>query len=194
MDSAAQGAVTAMPRGLQPGVRWIIAGVTALFIAAVVSAAAALVHTERSEALSQARQRAERFIAGAESTLNRMLLSVDVMLAGTEAQLRPHRLPNGTYDATGVRQQLLATVGQTLLVRDLVLLGADGTVLAAAQSDSARLGLPLPAGFVDAALALPTPQLVASPPLVNFVTSERVLYLARAINIVPESGSSSVVC
>ena len=188
MSAAAQGAVANDPSGLQPRVRWIIVGVTAMFIAAVVSAAAVLVRTERGEALSQAQQRAERFIAGAEATLNRTLLSVDVMLAGTEAQLRSHRLSNGTYDATGMHQQLQATVGQNLLVRDLVLLLADGTVLATAQPDSARLGLPLPAGFVDSVLALPTPQLVASPPLVSFASSERVIYLARAVALAPDGG------
>jgi hypothetical protein len=87
-----------------------------------------------------------------------------------------------------MHQQLQATVVQHLLVRELVLLLADGTVLATAQPDSARLGLPLPAGFVDSVLALPTPQLVASPPLVSFASSERVIYLARAVALAPDGG------
>jgi signal transduction histidine kinase/CheY-like chemotaxis protein len=164
-------------------VQWFIAGVVAVFVATVLAAAATLVNREESEALDEARKRAERFIAGAEASLNRTLLGIDVMLAGSEALLRPHRLPNGTHDVTGIQAQLRTTIGQNLLVRDLVLLNADGGVLASAQPDSARLGLPLPAGFVSDAMALASPQLVISPPLVNFVTTERMIYFARPVDV-----------
>jgi signal transduction histidine kinase len=164
-------------------VQWFIAGVVALFVGTVLATAAALVSSEEREALEEARHRAERFIAGAEASLNRTLLGIDVMLAGSEALLRPHRLANGTYDVTGTQAQLRTTISQNLLVRDLVLLNPDGSVLAAAQPDSARLGLPLPPGFVGDAMALSSPQLVISPPLVNFVTSERMIYFARPVDL-----------
>jgi signal transduction histidine kinase/CheY-like chemotaxis protein len=164
-------------------VQWAIAGFVAVFVGAVLAAAATLVSSEERDALEEARQRAERFIAGAEASLNRTLLGVDVMLAGTETLLRPHRLPNGTYDVTGTQSQLRTTISQNLLVRDLVLLQGDGTVLAAAQPDSARLGLPLPPNFVADAMALPSPQLVISSPLVNFVTTERMIYFARPVEL-----------
>ncbi|HEX5686958.1 MAG TPA: ATP-binding protein [Ideonella sp.] len=164
-------------------VQWAIAGFVAVFVGTVLAAATALVNSEERDALEEARQRAERFIAGAEASLNRTLLGVDVMLAGSEALLRPHRLANGTYDVTGTQSQLRTTISQNLLVRDLVLLQPDGSVLAAAQPDSARLGLPLPPGFVNDAMALPSPQLVISPPLVNFVTTERMIYFARPVDM-----------
>jgi len=163
--------------------QWIIAAFVAVFIGTVLAAATTLINSAEREALDEARQRAERFIAGAEASLNRTLLGIDVMLAGTEALLRPHRLANGSYDVTGTQAQLRTTISQNLLVRDLVLLHADGTVLAAAQPDSARLGLPLPAGFVGEAMGRPSPQLVISPPLVNFVTAERMIYFARPVDL-----------
>jgi signal transduction histidine kinase/CheY-like chemotaxis protein len=164
-------------------VQWIIAAFVGVFVGTVLAAATALINSQQREALDEARQRAERFIAGAEASLNRTLLGVDVMLAGTETLLRPYRLANGSFDVTGTQAQLRSTISQNLLVRDLVLLRDDGTVLAAAQPDSARLGLPLPAGFVSNAMALSSPQLVISPPLVNFVTAERMIYFARPVDV-----------
>jgi signal transduction histidine kinase/CheY-like chemotaxis protein len=164
-------------------VQWIIATFVAVFVGTVLAAATALINSQAREALDEARQRAERFIAGAEASLNRTLLGIDVMLAGTENLLRPHRLAESQYDVTGTQAQLRTTISQNLLVRDLVLLRDDGSVLAAAQPDSARLGLPLPAGFVANAMALPSPQLVISPPLVNFVTAERMIYFARPVDL-----------
>lgn len=163
--------------------QWIIAAFVAVFVGMVLMAAATLINSAEREALDEARQRAERFIAGTEASLNRTMLGIDVMLAGTEALLRPHRLPNGSYDITGTQAQLRTTISQNLLVRDLVVLHADGTVLAAAQPDSARLGLPLPAGFVSEAMGRPSPQLVVSSPLVNFVTAERMIYFARPVDL-----------
>ncbi len=162
-------------------VRRIVVGVAALFIGAVVAAAVSLAASQHAEALDDAAVRAERFMAGAESALNRTLLGVDVLLAGTEEPLRALRLPNGTLDATAAQALLRATIRQNLLVRDLAVLDAEGTVIASAQGASARLGLPLPAGFLAAALAEPTSQLSVSAPVVDFVTSERMLFLARPL-------------
>ena len=164
-------------------VQWIIAAFVGVFVGTVLAAAVALVNSSEREALDAARQRAEHFIASAEASLNRTLLGIDVMLAGTDLLLKPHLLPNGTHDVTGLQSQLRTTISQNLLVRDLVLMRADGTILAGAQPDSARLGLPLPPGFVADAMALPSPQLVISPPLVNFVTAERMVYFARPVDL-----------
>ncbi|MGM9487724.1 ATP-binding protein [Ideonella sp. YS5] len=164
-------------------VQWIIAAFVGVFVGTVLAAAIALVNSSEREALDAARQRAEHFIASAEASLNRTLLGIDVMLAGTDLLLKPHLLPNGTHDVTGLQSQLRTTISQNLLVRDLVLMRPDGTVLAGAQPDSARLGLPLPPGFVASAMALPSPQLVISPPLVNFVTAERMVYFARPVDL-----------
>ncbi|MFO1339582.1 MAG: ATP-binding protein [Burkholderiaceae bacterium] len=162
-------------------VRRIVVGVAALFIAAVVATAVSLAASQHAEALDDAAVRAERFVAGAESALNRTLLGVDVLLAGTEEPLRALRLANGTLDATAAQALLRATIRQNLLVRDLAVLDADGSVVASAQGASARLGLPLPPGFLAAALAEPTAQLSVSAPVVDFVSSERMLFLARPL-------------
>ncbi|MBI5269096.1 MAG: response regulator [Burkholderiales bacterium] len=165
--------------------QWIIVAFVAVFVGTVLAAAAALVSSQEREALEQARQRTERFIAGAEATLNRTLLGVDVMLAGTEALLRPVAGSTAAGQLDSVQAQLRNVIGQNLLVRDLLLLRGDGTVLASAQPDSLRLGLPLPPGFVRDALALASPQLVISAPLVNFVTAERMIYFARPVEVAP---------
>jgi hypothetical protein len=44
--------------------QWIIAAFVAVFVGTVLTAAAALINNAEREALDEARQRAERFIAG----------------------------------------------------------------------------------------------------------------------------------
>jgi signal transduction histidine kinase/ActR/RegA family two-component response regulator len=69
------------------------------------------------------------------------------------------------------------------MVRNLLVLGPDGRVLAAAQPESVRMGLPLAPQFVQAVRAQAAPQMAISPPVVNFSTSERSLYFLRPLQL-----------
>jgi signal transduction histidine kinase len=153
------------------------------FVAAVAATAAGLISRGEYEAISESEGRAARFVSGAEAALNRTLLGVDVLLAGTDALLRPAMRLDGSLDATVANCLLLDLTSRNLLVRDVVLLDASGSVMAAAQSSSQRLGAALPAGFADEVMSQTAAQLAISAPVVNFSTAERVIYCARRLNI-----------
>jgi signal transduction histidine kinase/ActR/RegA family two-component response regulator len=172
----------ALPRRVQA----ILWGVVLLFVVAVAAAAANLISRGQHEAIAESEGRATRFVSGAEAALNRMLLGVDVLLAGTDALLRPALRPDGSFDAETANRLLLEMTGRNLLVRDVALLSPDGAVLAAAQANSQRMGVDLPRGFAEDVLAQAAPQMAISAPVVNFATSERVVYFARPITLTHE--------
>ncbi len=172
-------------------VRFTIWGVVTLFVAATLAAAATLVSRAETDALADSEGKAERFVSGAESALNRMLLGVDVLLAGMDVLLRPAMHPDGSLDGALASRLLLEMTSRNLLVRDVAVLAADGTVLGAAQPSSQRMGVDLPKQFASEVLGQTAPHLAISAPVVNFATSERVLYFARPMRMA--SGEPALV-
>ena len=170
---------TALPRRVVAAV-W---SVVALFVAAVVVAAANFISHAQREVIAESEGRAARFVSGAESALNRMLLGVDVLVAGTDSLLRPAIRPDGSLDTDTANRLLLEMTGRNLLVRDIAVLAPDGSVLAAAQANSQRMGVDLPKGFANEVLAQVSPQMAISAPVVNFATAERVVYFARPLRL-----------
>ncbi|WP_280153243.1 ATP-binding protein [Piscinibacter sp. XHJ-5] len=166
-------------------------GVVTLFVAATIAATASLVARGERDAVRESEAKAERFVSGAEAALNRTLLGVDVLLAGIDSLLRPAVRPDGSLNAPHANQLLLDLTSRHLLVRDVAVLADDGSVLAAAQPNSQRMGVDLPKGFAADVLAQSAPQLAISAPVVNFATSERVLYFARPLRLA--SGRSVLV-
>src|SRR2546423_8199933 len=173
----------APPKALPRRVQFILWAVVALFVAAVAAAAANLIARGRHDAIAESEVRATRFVSGAEAALNRMLLGVDVLLAGSDSLLRPAMRPDGSLDAPIANRLLLEMTGRNLLVRDEAILAPDGTVLAAAPANSQRMGVDLPKGFADDGLAQAAPLMAISAPVVNFATSERVVYFARPLRL-----------
>jgi signal transduction histidine kinase/ActR/RegA family two-component response regulator len=155
--------------------------VVALFVGAVVLAAWVLIERGRRDAIAENEARATRFVSGAEAALNRTLLGVDVLLAGMETYLKPATRSDGSIDSPAASQMLFDLNTRNLLVRDVALLADDGSVLAAAEPNTRRLGVALPPGFAKEVLAQGAPLLVISPVVVNFSTAERVMYFARPV-------------
>jgi signal transduction histidine kinase/ActR/RegA family two-component response regulator len=154
-----------------------------LFVAATIAVTAGLVQRGERDAIAESEGKAQRFVSGAEAALNRTLLGVDVLLAGIDSLLRPAHRPDGSIDTPHANRLLLELTGRHLLVRDVAVLAEDGSVLAAAQPNSQRMGIDLPKGFAADVLGQAAPQLAISAPVVNFATSERVLYFARPLRM-----------
>ena len=55
----------------------------AVFIVALIVAAASLIYSMRSTALDDAQAQLDLYVSGAEASLNRTILNVDVLLAST---------------------------------------------------------------------------------------------------------------
>ena len=165
--------------------RWVLWGLAGLFVLAVLLTATSLLRTQQAEARSQAEARLTRFMAGAEAAINRSFMGIDMLLAGLAEPLAELEQPYP--DATQQqRNRLLAqVVRQNLQLRDVVLLAADGSVLAAGLDRSVRQAPTLPAGFLAQVLAPGVPALAISTPIVNPVTAEAALYFARPVLLGP---------
>ena len=162
-------------------VLWVLWGVASLFVLAVLLTAASLLQTQRAEARAQGEARLSRFMAGAEAAINRSFLGIDMLLAGLAEPLA--ELDSADAEHTRVqRSRLLAqVVRQNLQLRDIVLLAAEGRVLAAGQAGSLHQAPSLPAGFLAQVLAPGVPVLTVSKPIVNPSTAEAALILARPL-------------
>ena len=168
----------ALLRRAGPLVVWGIA--TAFAGTGVVVGAIASQRIER-DALGETERRVVQFISGAETALNRTLIGADVLLSGFEAPLRAAHPGDAAIDPVRSRALLEGPVLGNPLLRDVALLDADGRVLAAVRSETARLGMPLPDGFARTVLADPSPRMHISTPRYNFASAERALYLARPV-------------
>ncbi|MBI3155143.1 MAG: response regulator [Burkholderiales bacterium] len=162
-------------RGARRGV-WLAA---TLFSLLVVGVAAGLLGQIGRNAERAAVREAEALARNAETTLNRNLLQLDLLLAGLE-QL-PWIRGAGGADAAPASALLRVLVDQRLLLLDLALLDAGGSVLAAAHEATTRLGPGLPPGFLASVLAQPAPDLTIGAPATHPGTGERVIHLARAV-------------
>jgi diguanylate cyclase (GGDEF)-like protein len=157
-------------------------GVAVLFLLTVGVVASAIIWEARQKAIGDHESQAVRFVGGSEAALNRSLLSIDMLLAGANELLRSAR-PDSLGTDAGQRQvhQLLDdVVRQNLLVRHVAFVNAQGDVIASTDRRGARLPLTLPAGFVDEVLANPVSTLAISAPASSLVTSQKVLFFARA--------------
>ena len=161
----------------------IVWAVAALFAALFVALALKLGADLRREAEDATRDRAEQIAGGAQAALNRTLLGADAILAGLDAALVGSQMGGHHWDANTASAVLAGVKRRTLLIQDLLLLDAEGHILAAAQPASRRLGVGLTPAFVGAVARQGVPQLVVSSIARSPSTAERVVYLARALQL-----------
>ncbi|WP_286547688.1 EAL domain-containing protein [Variovorax sp. J22G73] len=163
----------------------IVYGVAMLFLFTVGAVATVIVWEAHQKAISDHESQAVRFVAGSEAALNRSLLSVDMLLAGANELLRGSTAASAGADAGSFDAHRLLdnVVRQNLLVRHVAFVDARGTVVASSDRRGERLPLVLPAGFVDGVLANPVSTLAISDPAASLVTSQKVLFFARAVTL-----------
>jgi len=158
---------------------WTVVGALAV---AAAGAAAWLIQRIRHDAVVETERRVTRFASGAEAALNRMMIEADLLLADMGEVM----VPGSASDVERAERMLRGELRRNLEYQDLVLLDADGRVVAAAREQTARLGLPLSPRFIRETLAQTTPMMSVSPPAVNVATSERAIYFARPVSIGPD--------
>ena len=163
--------------------RAILWGSVAIFIVAIVWSAHSLIGRAENDAIAESESRAEHFVSSAEGSLNRTLLSIDMLLASVDDLLQPALRADGTMESAVADQLLLKTVRRSLLANDFVVLSEDGAVIASAQPYSQRLGVIAPAKFVAEMLNQSSAQMINSEPCVNAATAERVVYFARVVRL-----------
>ena len=169
-------------------VRWAVLSAATLLILIVMALATTLLYRDHAEALERARTLVTRVAQNSEADINRNLVSVDMMLAELSIWITQERTetppPSRGVQTLGVEKNLSrlvrAALQQNLMLRDIAVIASDGSALIGARPSTQRLGLPMPAGFLDAVLQQPYAGLMVSAPTLNPLNSERVLYLARS--------------
>ncbi|MBP6483845.1 MAG: EAL domain-containing protein [Rhodoferax sp.] len=180
--------IAASARRIKLAVWGVVTGLIALTFVAVFS----LVWSVRQSAIADGQAQATRFIAGAEAALNRSLLAVDVLLAGTDELLGLSTLAPQWIDSKLASQLLRNAARQNLSVRFVALVNENGRVLASSEFSGADLEVNLPAGFLAEVMAQPMSTLVVSEPVVSFASSERVLFIGRYVRLADGSRLLSV--
>jgi len=171
--------IAATPRQIKFTVWALVAG----FAAVIAAGAVSMVWSARQNALADGQGQATLFIAGAEAALNRSLLAIDVLLAGTDELLGLSGLAPDWVDAKVASQLLRNAARQNLSVRYVALVNDKGRVLASSEPLGSALELELPNGFLADAMSQPMSTLVVSNPSVSFASSERVLYIGRYVRL-----------
>ncbi len=166
---------------------WVIWLMVALVVLGVAAAVAAIVNAEKRDAIAATSRQAETIARSAETTLNRNLLGLDLMLAGLQQMPGLLRPEGNVVDLAQVSEGLSLRVNQSLIARDLVLVNRQGQVVAAADSATRRLGVELPADFLASVFAQPVSELVVSTPFTSAATAEKSLYLARPLGLAQQS-------
>ena len=159
---------------------WIV---VLLIVIAILLAAHTLIARIEVDALTKSEDKAERFISGAESSMNRALIAVDVVLAQTGEWLTANAVDTRLVDRIPAQRLLQSLIDRNMLIRDVAVVDRGGNIVVAAHSETQRLGVPLPSGFVDTALAQSASQLSISTPVRNFVTSEWAIFLGKPVRL-----------
>ena len=177
-----------MPQSLK-SVHTFIVAIVGAFGLAVVGLTVGLLERGHNGALAAGHERVSRAVAAAESDVNRSLLGIDMLLAEAGEWAKDWPGPTGVDPAVArqhnkdLQRLLKAALNQSLMLQDVWVLDDRDQILASSRSTSSRLGLTLPEGFLASVLAQPYPTLAVSAPVLNTLTSERVLYFARHIRL-----------
>ena len=177
LASVVPASAAARRRRLWPVAIW---GTAALLLLLTALAAVGVASRLRDVRLSERSDEVARFVAGAETALNRTLLGLDVLLADM-GNLLAAAQPAGALDPAAASVALRGQVVRSLTLHELAVLDESGHVIAAGRSDTPRLGLPLPMAFVREAISQAAPSMRVSAPLTNPATGERTLYFARPV-------------
>ncbi len=136
----------------------------------------------RDAQTAAAEETVNRIARTMEAAVNRAFVQVDAVLAGLPALLGAF-WRDGALDIVAGNRLLRELTNQNLIFRDVLLIGADGMPLAAAQplSRRRRLNIPSDSAFVEVGSRGGTVSVAG--PLVNPATGEWSLYFARGVTI-----------
>ena len=157
---------------------WLLALVGVLWLFGTVFQ---LQQAERTTRVRAESQLLESFLQGSVAVLNRSLLTLDLLLTAQAAQASSSRASGGSPDVAALAVAWRAVLDQQLLVSDLVLVDARGQIVVAAKQGTARLGLSLPEGFLEAVRQEGAPVLRASAPTYNRVTAAHGIWFAKPV-------------
>ncbi|CAM8647489.1 COG5001 Predicted signal transduction protein containing a membrane domain, an EAL and a GGDEF domain [Comamonadaceae bacterium] len=156
---------------------------TGTLIVAVLAVSTLLARNLYTSALADGRSQADRFVTGAQAAVNRSLLGVDVLLASLNNLLNLESMQADWLEGPLSGKLIQGATRQNLLVRNVWLLDAQGTVIASAESAGSETNPQTPPGFIPEAINLPVSTLIISQPVISARSSEQVLYFGRHLKL-----------
>ncbi|MCW2239852.1 ATP-binding protein [Azospirillum canadense] len=161
---------------MKPPRSLLVITVTAVCLLASQGAATwLLVEQSRTAALATAGQTVKRTLGTAAANINRGFLQVDALLSGLESLVAPSE----SADPAVPNRKLRNLSDQNFLVRELMIVGVDGRVVASGL-EATRRHPPALKNSLLADDAPPHSGLIVGDPLRNRLTGEWSLYVGRA--------------
>ena len=151
----------------------------ALLVVVLAGSAVGLVWSMRTTAMRNAEGLVENMAMGVEATLNRHLLSLDLLLSGVQDQLQVTHANDRSDDG-----RLLTMISRdNLLVGRLLLLDAKGGVHAVSGSSGALQEFSLPPAFWAEITQSKAARMHISGPVQSFASAQQVLFFARRLSL-----------
>jgi len=160
-----------------------VVAVTVALILSLTVATLLLARDLYQGALADGKSQADRFVTGAQAAVNRSLLGVDVLLASLSSLLNLESMQADWLEGPLAGKLIQGATRQNLLVRNVWLLDAQGTVVASSESVGAETNPDTPPGFVTEAIQYPVSTLIVSQPVVSPRSSEQVLFFGRHLTL-----------
>lgn len=157
--------------------------VTAILILSVAAATMLLTRNLYLSAIADGKSQADRFITGAQAAVNRSLMGVDVLLASLSSQLNLENMEADWLVGPLADKLLQGATRQNLLVRNVWLMDAYGTVIASSVSEAPPPPSYTPPGFVRNAINPDVSTLIISQPVINPLSNEQVLFFGRYLKL-----------
>ena len=168
-----------------------VVAISALLVVAVVASGSILIVQNKNATLTDRQRETNHLLNSAEASINRSLLSVDLLLAQT-GKLLAMANASGTSAVKAIdsiapveqaNEVLRSLATQSLLIRHVTILRHDGVILNSSDGNARRLAAELPNKFLEEVVAQAGSGLSMSSPVLSFARSERVVYLARLITL-----------
>lgn len=157
-------------------VLWSAITTLVLLISSVVWLALRQVDSAHAAALQRGEEQVMRFAAGAQASVNRSLLAVDMLLASVDELLA---LNNGELGSTQANHLLSTITDQTMLVRRLTVHTPQGSLVAGSDGDAVENSARLPAGFLKKVVDATLYSVVIGGVAPDGNDTERFLYFGR---------------
>jgi len=157
--------------------------VTVALILSVAAATTLLARNLYTGAITDGKSQADRFVTGAQAAVNRSLLGVDVLLASLSSLLNLDSMQADWLEGPLAGKLIQGATRQNLLVRNVWLMDAQGTVVASSESQGAETNPETPPSFVIEAINVPVSTLIISQPVISPRSAEQVLFFGRHLKL-----------
>lgn len=124
-------------------------------VAVLLVGALWLLQDMRASTHEESQQRLTRFVQGAQNTLNRSMSAIDLLLAGVDDMLHLTSTPMSQQDPAYLQQVLQLAAKQNSLVSSIVVVKANGKVLAASDNLGNYRVVRIPQTWLEAVMQNP---------------------------------------